>query len=150
MSALNSKSRLTAMSTQYSNPMAAKPSKRQVYGRKGRRRLDPLKKKKRSPSPELCSAHRLPNPVQYIFAPEPISGGGDRGAKVEAHGRHSGQGRIWVAGSARGASWFPRDGGAAAPPYRGGGLRAGAGSVTTSRFEICRTTRHDAHRQITM
>ena len=61
------------MSTQYSNPMAAKPSKRQVYGRKGRRRLDPLKKKKRSPSPEVCSAHRLPNPVQYIFAPEEIS-----------------------------------------------------------------------------
>ena len=73
MSALNSKSRLTAMSTQYSNPMAARPSKKQVYGRKGRRRLDPLKKKKRSPSPELCSAHRLPNPVQYIFAPEPIT-----------------------------------------------------------------------------
>ena len=62
------------MSTQYSNPMAARPSKKQVYGRKGgRRRLDPLKKKKRSPSPELCSAHRLPNPVQYIFAPEEIS-----------------------------------------------------------------------------
>ena len=73
MSALNSKSRLTAMSTQYSNPMAAKPSKRQVYGRKGRRRLDPLKKKKRSPSPEVCSAHWLPNPIQYIFAPEPIT-----------------------------------------------------------------------------
>jgi hypothetical protein len=73
MSALNSKSRLTAMSTQYSNPMAARPSKKQVYGRKGRRRLDPLKKKKRSPSPEVCSAHRLPNPVQYIFAPEEIT-----------------------------------------------------------------------------
>ena len=61
------------MSTQYSNPMAARPSKKQVYGRKGRRRLDPLKKKKRSPSPEVCSAHRLPNPVQYIFAPEEIT-----------------------------------------------------------------------------
>ena len=75
MSALNAKSRLTAMSTQYSNPMAARPSKKQVYGRKGgRRRLDPLKKRRpRSPSPELCSAHRLPNPVQYIFAPEEIS-----------------------------------------------------------------------------
>ena len=75
MSALNAKSRLTAMSTQYSNPMAARPSKKQVYGKKGgRRRLDPLKKRRpRSPSPELCSAHRLPNPVQYIFAPEEIT-----------------------------------------------------------------------------
>ena len=63
------------MSTQYSNPMAARPSKKQVYGRKGgRRKLDPLKKRRpRSQSPELCSAHRLPNPVQYIFAPEEIS-----------------------------------------------------------------------------
>ena len=36
--------------------------------------MDPLKKRRpRSPSPELCSAHRLPNPVQYIFAPEEIT-----------------------------------------------------------------------------
>ena len=71
MSALNSKSRLTAMSTQYSNPMAAKPSKRQVYGRKGRRRLDPLKKKKRSPSPKSVRRTGCRTPCSTFLLPSP-------------------------------------------------------------------------------
>lgn len=74
MSALKGMSKLSlAQSTQYTNPMAAKANTRQVYGRKGRRKLDPLKRpqRRRSPSPELCSAHHLPNPRQTIWSPPP-------------------------------------------------------------------------------